>query len=309
MMNNKITFFILSKSGAKMRQVSISRYTLLFAALFLLAGSVISGLAINDYYRLKVNSKDTCELEAEVAVKIQELGEKQSQIQAFAQEINTLKTNLVALNDFEKKIRIIANLETDSGQDGLFGVGGALPDDIDSTLALGDSHNSLLREMHEQANQIEQVSVLQQQNFQSLLKDLEGHRNILAATPSIRPTKGWVTSRFGYRTSPFTGLQVFHKGLDIANRKGTPVVAPADGIVTFTGKKGFLGKTVILDHGHGMITRYAHLNKFLVKKGAKVKRGEKIAEIGNTGRTTGTHLHYEVHLSGVPVNPSKYILN
>ncbi len=308
-MKNKITFFILSKSGARMRQLSFSRYTLLFAALCLLAGSVFSGLAINDYYRLKKNAKDTCELESEVAVKIQELAEKQKQIQAFAQEINTLKTNLVALNDFENKIRIIANLETPADQDGLFGIGGEIPDDLNSGLALSDSHNSLLREMHEQASQIEQASILQQQSFQSLLKDLDGQRNILASTPSIRPANGMLTSSFGYRTSPFTGLQVFHKGIDIANRKGQPVISTADGIVTFTGPKGFLGNTVIIDHGHGMTTRYAHLSEFFVKKGAKVKRGDKIAEIGNTGRTTGTHLHYEVHLSGVPINPTKYILN
>jgi len=309
MTNNKITFFIMSKSGARMRQFSFSRYTLLFATLFLLTLSVFSGLAVHDYYLLKKSAKDTCELEAEVAVKIQELEEKKKQIQAFAEEINTLKTSLVSLNEFEKKIRIIANLEKSSGQDGLFGVGGAVPDDLDSRLALGDAHNSLLRDMHDQAEQIEQASVIQGQSFESLLKDLKGHRNILAATPSIRPAKGWVTSPFGYRTSPFTGLRVFHKGVDIANRKGEPVIAPADGVVTFTGTKGDLGKCLIISHGHGLVTRYGHLNKFHVKKGAKVKRGDTVAEIGNTGRTTGTHLHYEVHLSGVPVNPSKYILN
>ena len=100
-----------------------------------------------------------------------------------------------------------------------------------------------------------------------------------------------------------------HKGVDIAARRGTPVKATADGKVTFSGSKGLLGKTVIIDHGHGIVTRYGHLNEILKKRGDEVKRGDVIGEVGSTGRTTGSHLHYEVHLNGVPVNPVKYILN
>jgi murein DD-endopeptidase MepM/ murein hydrolase activator NlpD len=86
-------------------------------------------------------------------------------------------------------------------------------------------------------------------------------------------------------------------------------MATADGVVTFIGKKGFLGNTIIVDHGHGMVTRYGHCKKFLKKRGEKVKRWEPIALVGNTGRSTGPHVHYEVRLNGVPVNPYKYILN
>jgi murein DD-endopeptidase MepM/ murein hydrolase activator NlpD len=138
---------------------------------------------------------------------------------------------------------------------------------------------------------------------------LENQRNLLASTPAICPTQGWITSRFGYRTSPFTGLKEFHKGLDIATRKGTAVIATADGTVTFVGKKGFLGKVVVLDHGLGIITRYAHLEESLVKSGDLVKRGDKVGQVGMTGRTTGSHLHYDVRINGVQVNPEKYIIN
>jgi murein DD-endopeptidase MepM/ murein hydrolase activator NlpD len=100
-----------------------------------------------------------------------------------------------------------------------------------------------------------------------------------------------------------------HKGLDIAARKGTPILATADGIVTFAGKKGLLGKTIVIDHGHGMKTRYGHNHKLLKKRGDRVKRWEPIALMGSSGRSTGPHTHYEVHLNGVPVNPEKYILN
>ena len=101
----------------------------------------------------------------------------------------------------------------------------------------------------------------------------------------------------------------FHKGLDIAARQGTPILATANGKITFADSKGQLGKVVFINHGHGIVTRYAHLSKILKKEGDIVKRGDKIALMGNTGRSTGPHLHYEVRLNGVPVDPKKYILN
>jgi len=141
------------------------------------------------------------------------------------------------------------------------------------------------------------------------LESLKNQKIFLASTPAIRPAKGWVTSKFGYRKSPFTGKKSFHSGYDIANKKGTPVFATADGLVVFSKTKGYLGKAVILDHGHGIVTRYGHLSKIIAKKGTLVKRGDLIGLIGSTGRTTGSHVHYEVRLNGVPVNPAKYILN
>jgi murein DD-endopeptidase MepM/ murein hydrolase activator NlpD len=104
-------------------------------------------------------------------------------------------------------------------------------------------------------------------------------------------------------------LKEFHRGLDIATRKGTPIISTADGVVTFAGRKGGLGKVLVIDHGHGMVTRYCHLQKWVVGSGTRVKRGDKIALVGNSGRSTAPHLHYEIHLNGIPVNPSKYILN
>jgi murein DD-endopeptidase MepM/ murein hydrolase activator NlpD len=129
----------------------------------------------------------------------------------------------------------------------------------------------------------------------------------LSATPSILPTEGRITSRFGYRKSPFSGRSELHKGLDIANRKGTHIMATANGVVIFAGVRGLFGRIVTIDHGHGIITHYAHLNKILKKEGDHVKRGEIIATMGNSGRSTGPHVHYEVRLNGIPVNPVKYI--
>jgi murein DD-endopeptidase MepM/ murein hydrolase activator NlpD len=270
------------------------------------------GYIISDYLHIKNNLVNTAELEKQLSLQLDEISVQRKQIQTFAQKINQLKSELLVLNDFGKKIRTIVNAETDEnhGQEGLFGIGGPLPEDLESDLALDqEKEHELIREMHTQTEQIELAIGEQQTDFESLMKSLKKQINLLASTPSIRPTTGWISSPFGYRKSPFTGKREIHKGLDIATCTGTPVKAPGDGKVTFTGRKSFLGKTIVIDHGHGMVTRYGHLSKILKKRGDLVKRGEIIGEVGNTGRTTGSHLHYEVHLNGVPVNPEKYIMN
>jgi murein DD-endopeptidase MepM/ murein hydrolase activator NlpD len=262
-----------------------------------------------DYYQLKATNVNSLNSLEKLTSASDEVIRQRQQIQEFAGEISELKSKLIALNNFEKKIRIIANIETKDGQDGLFGVGGSIPEDLDSQIPLTQKHNSLLRDMHEQVDQLQAASSNQNQGFETLFKYLNDQQNLLASTPAVRPCQGWTTSRFGYRKSPFTGRREFHKGLDIANRHGSPVIATADGVITFVGPKGLLGNMVRVDHGHGMVTRYGHLSKMLVKRGQAVKRGDKIALMGNSGRSTGPHLHYEVHLNGIPVNPHKYILN
>jgi murein DD-endopeptidase MepM/ murein hydrolase activator NlpD len=191
----------------------------------------------------------------------------------------------------------------------MFGIGGSLPDDLDASLPLTKKHNALVREMHEQLEHLKMASDMQMNSFQELIVSLESQKSLLAATPSIRPSVGWISSVFGFRTSPFTGQREFHKGLDIAARTGTPIIAPASGMVTFVGKKGSYGLVAVINHGHGVVTRYGHLKNCMVKSGDRVKRGDKIALIGNSGRTTGPHLHYEVNVNGIPVNPQQYILD
>jgi murein DD-endopeptidase MepM/ murein hydrolase activator NlpD len=129
-----------------------------------------------------------------------------------------------------------------------------------------------------------------------------------AARPSIWPTYGRITSRYGYRDAPMGGnYREMHPALDIAAPIGTPVVATGDGRVIFTGWKSDLGNTVILDHGYNLRTLYGHVAKVAVEVGDRVKKGQVIAYVGNTGRSTGPHVHYEVHLRGKQVNPMPYL--
>jgi len=312
-MRKKISFVVLSNSGAPAKQMCASKATLRLVSVFIIACLISVGYVVYDYFQLK---QTMVHLQTRAVHLTNELGEIQSQrkqIQEFASEINSLKDHLVTLNNFEKKIRIIANIEKTDDSNNIFGVGGSIPEDLDARLPLMEKHNSLMRDMHEQIDELNRASIHQKGEFESLLKSLEDQQNLLASTPAIRPIsrgeKSWVTSSFGFRRSPFTGQREFHQGFDISTRKGTPILATAEGVVTFTGKKGLLGSTIIVDHGHGMVTRYGHCSKFLKKRGEKVKRWEPIALVGNTGRSTGPHVHYEVRLNGIPVNPYKYILN
>lgn len=308
-MSNKLTFFVANSTGSSIRKMVVAKPLLISFFTVLTLYFICMGAILFDYYHLKRAALEGKTLQNTLLSQQDEIANQRKQIQLFAAEINALKSKLLDLNSFEKKIRIIANIEKSVGQDGVFGIGGSIPENLDLQVTLTQKHNSLLREMHEQVGQLNQLTDKQEEGFASLLKYLEDQRNLLACTPAISPTKGWITSKFGYRKSPFTGIREFHKGLDIATRKGTKVVATADGIVTYVGRKGFLGNVLIIDHGHGMVTRYAHLHKSVVKRGTAVKRGDAIAEVGNTGRSTGPHLHYDVRLNGIAVNPEKYILN
>lgn len=129
-----------------------------------------------------------------------------------------------------------------------------------------------------------------------------------SALPTISPVRGWVTSDFGLRRSPLSGRRQLHEGVDIASPYGSVVVATGDGMVTLAGRHGGLGKKLMIDHGFGLTTVYGHSSEILVREGEKVKRGQIVAKVGSTGRSTGPHLHYEVLVNGIPVDPRRFIL-
>ena len=146
-------------------------------------------------------------------------------------------------------------------------------------------------------------------NIHKLDQFLLDKESILRSTPTLIPTRGWITSYFGIRESPTSGRVKMHEGLDIGGKHGAPIVSPADGIVTFVGKKPGFGVLVQLDHGYGLETIYAHADVATVRKGEMISRGDMIARVGNTGYSTGPHLHYEIRVNGTPVDPLYYILD
>jgi septal ring factor EnvC (AmiA/AmiB activator) len=239
----------------------------------------------------------------------QETQNQRSQIQFFSARIEDLEKQLSKLKEFDKKIRIIANLEKGQETTPSMGMGGPSPSDVRDKLKKEKDDAGLVHQMKSDVERLQSEAMSREDSLSEHEKLLQVKREMLAHTPSVWPVQGWVTSGFGYRTNPFTGLTQMHEGLDISNRIGTPIVAPANGIVSDVGNDIAVGKVVVIFHGFGLTSRYGHLHKVFVKVGQRVKRGDKIAEVGMTGKTTGPHLHYEVKINGVPVNPVRYILN
>lgn len=301
-----LSLLVLSSSGNTVKRARCPHWMLygIFCALILLM--LIIAIGLIDYIRISRKDLKNHQLEAELTLKNLELIRDRRQIQKFAREINNLKNRIVALNEMDQQIRRVAGMEKG---DGLFGIGGSAPEDLDPDMELRGGHSQLLIKMHQQVEELENATLYQQNYLKNLWKIVQKRGNFMAYTPTIRPAAGWITSSFGYRKSPFAGKREFHEGLDIANSLDTQIKATADGRICFTGKIKGYGKLVLINHGHGFKTLYAHMEQVLIKSGDMVKRGEVIAFMGSTGRSTGSHLHYEVRLNGLPVDPQKYILD
>ncbi|MBW2648838.1 MAG: M23 family metallopeptidase [Deltaproteobacteria bacterium] len=226
----------------------------------------------------------------------------------LASKVDDFEKKMMNLAQFDKKIRIMTNLDNDHNNSQLLGVGGPVPEDERVVSHAAEMEASLIDRIHNNVDNLLGEAALQEESFTELLDFLGKQKSILASTPSIWPVIGWVTSEFGYRVSPFTGKREFHRGIDIATEIGREIVAPADGIIKRVSQEIGMGNMVRIDHGNGVVTTYGHmLKKGNVKKGQKVKRGDIIGYVGNSGRSTGPHLHYGVCMNGVYVNPRRHL--
>jgi murein DD-endopeptidase MepM/ murein hydrolase activator NlpD len=258
---------------------------------------------LSDYIQVKKRAFEVYQLH-------QEMQAQTSQIHFFLTKVERLEAQLSRLKEFDRKVRIIANLERRGEETApLMGIGGPSPSDIRGKLKEREDEKGLILQMRSDIERLQSEAVSREESLFELLKLLLAKNEALAHTPSIWPVQGWVTSGFGFRTHPLTGLSQIHEGLDIANRVGTMVIAPANGIVSDIETDQLFGKILVISHGFGITTCYAHLHGVSVTLGQKVKRGDKIAELGMSGRATGPHLHYEVRMNNIPVNPIHYILN
>jgi murein DD-endopeptidase MepM/ murein hydrolase activator NlpD len=274
-----------------------------FAFFFVLLIALGAG---NVYLWKFYESHSTYARQLEVAEKT--VQEQKTQLLSLASKIKTVEKDLYRISDFDAKLRVMINLDQGSNTT-MNPVGGPDGKDFSRDYLTVYRQELLARKMHNFLRQLSTEARLEEIRQQELMQIIQNKQEMLATTPSIWPCEGWVTSNFGYRTSPFTGKREFHKGLDIAGPNMTPIYSPAGGKVSFVGRDGSYGLAVKVDHGNGMATYYAHLHKAAVEKGKKVSRAELIGYMGSTGRSTGPHLHYEVRLNGVPVDPQKYILN
>ncbi len=224
----------------------------------------------------------------------------------IAQEMRRSQQVLAMAEDTDRQMRQLLNLA--HRDDDLTGVGGPTAADR-ANLMITLNRASGLREAdwHKQIQDIREESYKRLASFQEIAWYLSNQRSLFNATPGMWPTDGRITSPFGYRFNPIREYDgetgEFHSGIDIANRPDTLIYATADGTVRYAGWSHGYGNVIVIDHGYGMSTLYGHTSKALVKSGDHVRRGQVIAYMGTTGRSTGAHVHYEVWRNGKPVNP------
>jgi murein DD-endopeptidase MepM/ murein hydrolase activator NlpD len=254
-----------------------------------------------DYVRARIQLSELDYLRGETR-------EQRDQLEEYATQMGQISEELRRISSFDRKLRVITNLDPADSRP-LPGIGGVDGELVDPDELTGMTRDRRHKRIVGGLDWLQDAAAAEAESLGTLMSHLEDQTARLRATPSITPTKGWITSSFGHRTSPFTGNREYHRGLDIAGRLGTAVFAPADAEVRFAGHRRALGNTVTLRHGYGVETIYGHLNDFAVKSGEKVSRGQQIGTLGTTGRSTGPHLHYQVQVNGAPVNPRNYILD
>ena len=302
MTSKKITIFLVPDYTNSVKQLRVPRLLAVSFVIFCAFCALFLFWAVPDYLVMKTRMPMLAQLETQNKL-------QKKQFVHLARRVDQITQKMGELREFDRRLKVMVNLETDVDNSQSQGVGGADPLLLDSKQSLINSHKELVRSMHRSLDKIDSEITFGEKDKVKLHELFQNQKMLLASTPSVWPTKGWLSSRFGYRVSPFTGEREFHKGIDIATRMSAPIVAPANGIVSGLSWDRGYGKMLSVKHGYGLMTRYAHLEKALVKKGQYVKRGETIALVGNTGRSTGPHLHYEVLLNRVAVNPLRYILN
>jgi murein DD-endopeptidase MepM/ murein hydrolase activator NlpD len=314
--------------GGTVRTLHIGAWVLPTLAVFLL--TLVAGLSFFVYHSQQALSSYV-DRSAELEALRFTHASQQAQLNVFAERMVALDEQITALRAHENELNVLTGqfnrqlgLEDDASlsdmaprlndllawaYDGQNGVGGSeqLASALSATAVAGDSRE-VIKGMHRDLDRL-MMEADDAEHYIITLKDkLFGASSILAATPTILPLNSRISAAFGGRRNPFSGSgQEMHRGLDIPAPIGAVVRAPADGTVLSVSQAGGYGLLLTIDHGYGLITRYAHLSSALVEPGDEVKRGQKIARTGNSGRSTGPHLHYETVIGGLAVDPLKML--
>lgn len=247
-----------------------------------------------------VDLERAARLERENAQLAMEIGQLHGKLSELSDTLSTIARRDV-------RIRLLADLEPNDPSVQQAGIGGPAgkPDNLGRSSVLGQRASEVRVDL---GALIRRANLLAA-SFEQAQDSLELHRDRLAAMPSILPTAGWLSSAFSrMREHPVLHYARPHEGIDVQAPRGTPIQSPAAATVVSVGWEAGYGNVIELDHGFGIHTKFAHTSKIFPKRGDRVKRGEIIAEVGNTGLATGPHLHYEVHVQGKPVDPLRYVL-
>lgn len=300
MSDNFFTLMIIPRRKSAVKKISLSNN--LVRGLFVgsLLAVLLSLYFIYDYASIKRDRAELSRLRQQTIQQSKEIINLSAKVDEFADRMEEFR-------QLDKKIRILAINQTGKDKKIPLGIGGSNNERIRLKELVTQDEEKLVSGIHESIRQLSADADERETSFNELLKFLREQKSLLAATPSIWPVRGWVTSEFGQRDNPFGVGREFHKGIDIATRVGKEIVAPADGLVVEVGYRSDDGNMLKIDHGYGISTCYLHLSKAAVKEGVRVTRGTVIGYVGDTGRSTGAHLHYTVLMNNVPVNPRKYL--
>lgn len=282
------TIILVPHARARLRKWRVSNRQIVFLGSLLVVVTLAAAFFTWGFFTRTVDSAEIDRLRGE--------NEELRQVNlTFEQSVLKLQQQLADYEDRTMELAIVAGLDpTAQGEAGAGAEAGIGGEDLAATEDLGS--------LEMRASRLDGVLDEVETHLQEQLR-------WISSTPAITPAPGILTSGFGMRQDPLTRNRTFHAGLDIAASPGAPVRATADGVVTRAGRNGGLGKAVFISHGFGLSTRYGHLSKLAVEPGIRVARGDVVGYVGNTGRSTGYHLHYEVHLDGKPVNPVGYLMD
>ena len=289
MNKNKFSFQFLSSDRLHQINFSLSNFLIFFGVFIaaLLALNYSLSLRFSeDYYKIKLEETD----------------QKYSDVsQELLDRITQLENELKLIEEKDSELRTYATLAPLSDDVKAQGVGGS---ELDMNLNTVD--NSSIMFLKEKVDSLAFAVNIQKDSFNTIFNKIKSNEKMYRHIPSISPVKGYIGSKYGYRTDPIDGKRRMHSGLDFPVNLNTDVVATGDGVVTKAQYDSGWGRYIKIDHGYGYETVYAHLWKINVKKGQKVKRGDKIGKSGNSGRAAGFHLHYEVHKNNKTVDPLNY---
>lgn len=316
--NRYYTLMIVPEKTTDVKKVLIPAWIVKLAGLTIAVILTLIGIMLANYGYVMSQIGENNELKTENR-------RLRQQVQVFKSKMSSLEGTMDRVKTFSTRLKIITGAEDRGGAQALLlnipdagtniGAPKVIPPEvaaIEAELEAKDPEQEVLKkqyaELDGRISSMTTDALAIEQSLQDQYEQLVDQKAFLAALPTRKPAVGYFTSGFGIRKAPLGGKVKMHEGLDIANHPGTPIKATADGVVFFANTKAGYGQTVILDHGYGLQTWYAHTRKMLVKPGQKIHRGESIALLGNSGRSTGPHCHYEVRVNGIPVDPLSYIL-
>lgn len=329
----KVTLFIVSNQTGKTRKIVLSAAWLKAISFISAVIVIIFAAGLVDYFGLLLQAMENKRLKVENAQLIK-------QFQVVESKVSALENSLERVKTFTTKLKLITNVDAEDRITKLtMGPKPSAGQQVEeyepmeqrqenSELAAQDQVFVNKKPLNDQVGELANEEAdkdyaslvvridkavketqLKEQSVIDLWESLSERQSLLNSTPNMKPAKGWITSRFGYRISPFTGKTALHAGLDIAAAPGSPVYAPADGVVVFASYDESYGKLVTIDYGYGVTTRFGHLSQIYVQMGQRVNKWDVVGAVGNTGRSTGPHLHYEVRINGTAVDPINYILD